>query len=77
MALILFNDDGVVERVERFGVDLNPRSQNIVVGVKILSEKWHIIVSLASGSILLEVKAGPFDSNLKNFWLRGPRKGAL
>lgn len=61
MALIMFNNDGAVEEIHRFGNNLSQSSQNIVVGLEIPLDKWHTVVSLASGSILLEIKAGPFD----------------
>ena len=61
MALIVFDNDGDVEEIHRFGVELSPSSPNIASGLEIPLDKWHTVVSLASGSILLEIKAGPFD----------------
>lgn len=37
------------------------------VGIEILLNKWHTKVLLESGSILLEIKEGPFDPNMPKF----------
>lgn len=67
MALVIFNRDGVVEQVQLFGVDPGSVNRNIAAGVEIPSEKYHTVVSLASGSILLEIKPGPFDPDTPKF----------
>ena len=59
MALVTFDDEGQVQRVvyfgsEKYGLDL-------AVGVEVDPETWHTVIALKLGSILLEVKAGPFD----------------
>ena len=64
MALIAFNNDGAIEGVQRFGISSSSGTLNIAAGIEIPSDKWHTVVSLASGSILLEIKAGPFDPNM-------------
>jgi cupin fold WbuC family metalloprotein len=64
MALIVFSNDGTIEQVQRFGIDSSRSGLNIAAGTEIPSHKWHTVVSLASGSILLEIKAGPFDPNM-------------
>jgi cupin fold WbuC family metalloprotein len=64
MALIAFNNDGAIEGVQRFGISSSSGTLNIATGIEIPSDKWHTVVSLASGSILLEIKAGPFDPNM-------------
>ena len=61
MAVVTFDDQGCVINVvrmgnERFGV-------YVTNAVEISSSTWHTVVSLEPGSILLEVKAGPFDPN--------------
>ncbi len=67
MALIVFNDDGAVEQVQRFGFDSISGNLNIAVGIEIPLNKWHTIVSFESGSVLLEIKAGPFDPNMPKY----------
>lgn len=64
MALIVFNNDGTIEEVQRFGIVSTSSNLKIAVGTEISSDKWHTVVSLTSGSILLEVKAEPFYPNL-------------
>jgi cupin fold WbuC family metalloprotein len=64
MALIVFNNDGAIEQVQRFGINFSSSSLNIAAGTETPSHKWHTVVSLESGSILMEIKAGPFDPNM-------------
>jgi cupin fold WbuC family metalloprotein len=64
MALVAFNNDGAIEGIQRFGIGSSSGALNIAAGIEIPSDKWHTVVSLASGSILLEIKAGPFDPNM-------------
>ena len=64
MALVAFNNDGAIEGIQRFGIGSSSDSVNIAAGIEIPSNKWHTVVSLASGSILLEIKAGPFDPKI-------------
>jgi cupin fold WbuC family metalloprotein len=68
MALIIFNDDGAIEQIQRFGVGLSAGILNIAVGVEVPSNKWHTVVSLETGSVLLEVKAGPFNPSMPKFF---------
>jgi cupin fold WbuC family metalloprotein len=59
LALLLFDDFGAPIRVVRFG---NPTPDGeSAIGVEIPYSVWHTVVSLSPGSVLLEVKAGPFD----------------
>ena len=59
LALVLFDDFGTPIRVVRFGIS-TPHGES-AVGVEIPYSLWHTVVSLSPGSVLLEVKAGPFD----------------
>ena len=59
MALVVFDDVGSPARVIRFGSE--KYKESLAVGVEVSSSAWHTVVSLLSGSILLEVKSGPFD----------------
>ena len=59
MALLTFNDNGVIENVFHFGSE--KFGINMASGVEVPSSLWHTVVALEPGSVLLEVKAGPFD----------------
>ncbi|MDC0473544.1 WbuC family cupin fold metalloprotein [Alphaproteobacteria bacterium] len=61
MALILFDDFGEIAEVIEFG-SLHS-NENIAIGVEVQPGQWHTVVSFVTGSVLLEVKAGPFDPN--------------
>lgn len=61
MALVTFDDQGVVTGVVRFGVDRNGKS--LAVGAEVPANTWHTVIALVPGCVLLEVKAGPFDPN--------------
>ena len=75
MALVTFNNDGAIEGIQRFGIGLSPSSLNIAAVIEIPLDKWHTVVSLESGSILLEIKEGPFDPNMPKFW--APEEGTF
>lgn len=61
LALITFSEDGKVEDVVHFGDALHTHSKAVSVGVELPPGKWHTVISLERVSVLLEVKAGPFD----------------
>ena len=61
MALITFDDQGSVTGVLRFGSQNH--GSNLAAGAEVASSTWHTVVALEPGCVLLEVKAGPFDSN--------------
>lgn len=61
MALVVFDDHGVVTEVVHFGTDRACDGQAIALEVS--SNTWHTVLALEPGCILLEVKAGPFDPN--------------
>lgn len=63
--LLLFDDAGTVTQSLRFGVG----SRVPMVGAEVPPGIWNTVVALESASILLEVKAGPFDPD-------GPREPA-
>jgi cupin fold WbuC family metalloprotein len=54
-AAVIFNETGGISEIYR----LDPAQG--VYGVEIAAGAWHSIVSLASGSVFLEVKEGPFE----------------
>lgn len=59
MALVIFTDQGAVSNVIRFGTEKH--GGKMAVGVEVAANSWHTVVAVVPGSILLEVKAGPFD----------------
>lgn len=61
MALVTFDEQGMVTGVVRFGVDRN--GEGLAVGAEVPANMWHTVIALEPGCVLLEVKAGPFDPN--------------
>jgi cupin fold WbuC family metalloprotein len=59
VALIEFDDSGGVSRVLHFGA--RRHDPELAVGVEVAPHTWHTVIATEPGSILLEVKAGPFD----------------
>ena len=59
MAVVMFANNGEVDTVLRIGSEKYEPA--VAVGVEVPFAKWHTVVALERGSILLEVKAGPFD----------------
>jgi cupin fold WbuC family metalloprotein len=61
MALITFDHQGSVTGILRFGFE--KQGSDLAAGAEVASSIWHTVVALEPGSVLLEVKAGPFDPN--------------
>jgi len=59
MALVTFDDQGMVSDVVRFSADRN--DEGFAVGAEVSSTTWHTVIALVPSCVLLEVKAGPFD----------------
>jgi len=59
MALVTFDEQGMVSKVVRFGADSD--GEVSAVGAEVPANTWHTVIALESGCVLLEVKAGPFD----------------
>lgn len=62
MALITFNNEGKIKDTIFFGTE--KLGTSITTVVEISSSVWHTVVALEPGSVLLEVKAGPFNPSL-------------
>lgn len=60
-ALIAFDERGAPECVLPFGTELHGDKGELDLGVEVPAAKWHTVIALVPGSVLLEVKAGPFD----------------
>lgn len=55
-ALVLFDDAGDVTQCVPFGC-----RDDLAAGVEVAPSQWHTVLALDDGSVLLEVKQGPFD----------------
>jgi cupin fold WbuC family metalloprotein len=76
MAVFTFDDSGKVIKM----VPLIAAAGNFctTVGVEVSSDVWHTVIALDSGSVLLEVKAGPFDpSQPKDLAPWAPEEGTI
>jgi cupin fold WbuC family metalloprotein len=62
-AVVLFDDGGNVERVIPFGAG---DGVSMGAAVEVSGDCWNSVLSLAHGSVLLEVKAGPFNPDEPN-----------
>jgi cupin fold WbuC family metalloprotein len=62
MALVSFDEQGNLNEVVRFGADRHDES--LALGAEVPASTWHTVIALESGSVLLEVKAGPFDPSM-------------
>lgn len=70
VALVVFADDGVVEFSEVFGQEFDSRIMEIG------SMIWHTVIALESGTIIFEIKQGPFvESKAKYFPSWAPAEG--
>ena len=61
MALLVFDDIGQVQQIIRFGAQADESQQVIGVGVNLPAGAWHTVIAEVPGSILFEVKSGPFN----------------
>jgi cupin fold WbuC family metalloprotein len=59
MALVLFNGDGEVTGIVKFGTE--KYGNDLALGASVSPHQWHTVISLEEKSVLCEVKAGPFD----------------
>lgn len=76
-ALILFDDTGAVAHVVRFGSERYLESSATSIGVELQPGAWHTVLALAPGSVLLEIKAGPFiPTAAKELASWAPREGS-
>ena len=59
MVLATFKDDGQLLDMQHFGTE--KYGADIAIGVELDPQTWHTVLALVPGSVLLEVKAGPYD----------------
>ena len=57
-ALIIFDQEGTIQKVHRFSSQISTD----FLAAEVQHDAWHTVISLEQGSILLEVKSGPFDA---------------
>ena len=60
MTLVVFDDLGEITRAVRFGAGTTGCGADCF-GVEIPAGVWHTVIAEVPGSVLFEVKAGPFD----------------
>jgi cupin fold WbuC family metalloprotein len=68
MALLVFDDIGQVKQIIRFGAQINEAQQAIGVVVNLSAGDWHTVIAEVPGSILFEVKSGPFNPEQAKEW---------
>ena len=61
MGLITFDELGEITGTVRLGME--ELGASVSSAVEIESQEWHTVIALEPGSVLLEIKAGPFDPN--------------
>jgi len=77
MALVVFDDSGQILQVQPFGAGGDVTDSRIAVGTETPPGIWHSVVSLETGSVLLEVKAGPYNPDSPRYlasW--APKEGS-
>jgi cupin fold WbuC family metalloprotein len=57
-AAIIFENTGEINCIEYFGTE---KFENLSVGLELRSQSWHTVLALEEGSIIFEVKEGPFQ----------------
>lgn len=60
MVLVVFDETGKIASCHHFATN----QSDTAAGVEVPAGCWHTVVALEPGSILLEVKAGPFDPSI-------------
>jgi len=61
---VLFDDRGWVTEAISFGTEAYGGDESLPVGVELAPGVWHTVLADVPGSVLFEVKAGPFDPTL-------------
>jgi cupin fold WbuC family metalloprotein len=59
MALFVFDDEGNITTSVLLGTE--GAGERFNAAIEVSSADWHTVIALTPGSVLLEVKAGPFD----------------
>ena len=61
LAFFYFEETGNIYDIQLFGAGVHAGKNDVVIGVEVKPGQWHTVVSLESGSVLLELKGGPFN----------------
>lgn len=64
LALVIFDDLGRISESLLIGAGHCSAREGVAAGADIPPLRWHTILALEAASILLEVKAGPFDPQM-------------
>lgn len=76
-AVLTFDDRGKIAGAVRLFVgDDAAGARHFAAGIELEPEDWHTVIALVPGSVLLEVKAGPFSATAaKEFASWSPAEG--
>lgn len=76
MTLVLFDEQGRVAQAVPFGTV--PSDEGCDAGVELSPGTWHTVLADLPGSVLFEVKAGPFQLQCAKEWAPwAPAEGAV
>lgn len=64
MALVVFDDNAEISGIHTLGSEKFCENDNVLVGAEIPPGQWHTVVALSETTILLELKAGPFNPDI-------------
>lgn len=59
-SLFIFDNSGHIDQIINFGADSN---LDPCLGAEVSPASWHTVLSKSPGSVLLEIKEGPFNPN--------------
>jgi len=77
-ALLTFDIGGELQAATYFGTEQYRQQKNVYAGVEIAPDVWHTVISFTTGSILLEIKPGPFDLlSAKDLAVWAPPEGSM
>ena len=68
MTLVTFDEVGEIVEAIRVGIPMQGSTEPSSVGVELPPGVWHTIIADVPGSILFEVKAGPFNPDQAKEW---------
>ena len=63
-ALVEIFDDGEFKQFTVFSSERFSQADDSIFGVEITPDIWHTVIALEVGSVLLEIKEGPFNSEI-------------
>lgn len=63
-ALLIFDNHGYITDIVKFGSEKYLENDSVSFGVELQPNIWHTVIALVEGSVLFEVKEGPFNPSL-------------